>query len=155
MAKLAALVPAPRAHLRTYHGILAPTAKWRPQIVPTPASNSAYVPTFPSQRNPQEVLRTQRSPPLRHERKITRGLTSSNACSKSTCLYVGDAARPRDRGNPGTQDGAENSKLPRPSIQAATARASPLRTLFPCRRPRLLIPSTRPSYGVPRSDNSS
>jgi hypothetical protein len=36
IAKLAALVPAPRAHLRTYHGILAPAAKWRPRIVPTP-----------------------------------------------------------------------------------------------------------------------
>ena len=34
IAKLAALVPAPRAHLRTYHGILAPAAKWRPRIVP-------------------------------------------------------------------------------------------------------------------------
>src|SRR5205809_1800230 len=33
IAKLAALVPAPRAHLRTYHGILAPAAKWRPRIV--------------------------------------------------------------------------------------------------------------------------
>src|SRR5207247_339920 len=30
-AKLAALVPAPRAHLRTYHGILAPAAIWRPR----------------------------------------------------------------------------------------------------------------------------
>jgi hypothetical protein len=36
MAKLAALVPAPRAHLRTFHGILAPAARWRPLIVPTP-----------------------------------------------------------------------------------------------------------------------
>src|SRR5437899_4528 len=36
IAKLAALAPAPRAHLRTYHGILAPAAKWRPRIVPTP-----------------------------------------------------------------------------------------------------------------------
>jgi hypothetical protein len=35
MAKLAALVPAPRAHLRTFHGILAPAARWRPLIVPT------------------------------------------------------------------------------------------------------------------------
>jgi hypothetical protein len=35
IAKLAALVPAPRAHLRTYHGILAPAAKWRPWVVPS------------------------------------------------------------------------------------------------------------------------
>ena len=36
MAKLAALVPAPRAHLRTFHGIVAPAARWRALIVPTP-----------------------------------------------------------------------------------------------------------------------
>jgi len=34
------LVPAPRAHTRTYHGILAPAAKWRPLIVPTPEVES-------------------------------------------------------------------------------------------------------------------
>ena len=35
MAKLAVLVPAPRAHLTKYHGILAPAAAWRPLIIPT------------------------------------------------------------------------------------------------------------------------
>jgi hypothetical protein len=34
LEKLAVLVPAPRAHLVTFHGVLAPAAKWRPQIVP-------------------------------------------------------------------------------------------------------------------------
>ena len=32
--KLAALVPPPRFHLVRYHGVLAPAAKWRSQIVP-------------------------------------------------------------------------------------------------------------------------
>jgi Putative transposase len=36
IAKLAALVPAPRAHLTRFHGILAPAAKWRSSIVPSP-----------------------------------------------------------------------------------------------------------------------
>jgi hypothetical protein len=36
IAKLAALVPAPRAHLARYHGVLAPAAEWRPLIVPKP-----------------------------------------------------------------------------------------------------------------------
>ena len=35
IAKLAALVPAPRAHLVRYHGIVGP-AKWRSLIVPSP-----------------------------------------------------------------------------------------------------------------------
>ena len=37
MAKLAALVPAPRVHLTRFHGVLAPAAKWRPWIVPKPS----------------------------------------------------------------------------------------------------------------------
>ena len=40
MAKLAALVPAPRVHLTRFHGILAPAAKWRPLIVPKPSVES-------------------------------------------------------------------------------------------------------------------
>jgi len=36
MAKLAALVPAPRAHLTRFHRILAAAAKWRSAIVPSP-----------------------------------------------------------------------------------------------------------------------
>src|SRR5437867_5438349 len=36
IAKLAALVPAPRIHLTRFHGILAPAAKWRPLIIPAP-----------------------------------------------------------------------------------------------------------------------
>jgi hypothetical protein len=34
MAKLAVLVPAPRAHLTRYHGVLGPAAAWRPLIIP-------------------------------------------------------------------------------------------------------------------------
>jgi hypothetical protein len=35
IAKLAVLVPAPRAHLTRYHGVLGPAAAWRSRIVPT------------------------------------------------------------------------------------------------------------------------
>jgi len=38
--KLAALVPPPRAHLVTYHGILAPAAAYRDAVVPRPDSQS-------------------------------------------------------------------------------------------------------------------
>jgi hypothetical protein len=34
LEKLAALVPRPRYHVVHYYGVLAPSAKWRPQIVP-------------------------------------------------------------------------------------------------------------------------
>ena len=48
--------------------------------------------------------------------------------------------RPCDRRDPGTGNGATNSKLPRPSIKAATDHAGPLRTPFPSRRLRFLKP---------------
>src|SRR5438034_10400108 len=41
LEKLAALVPAPKAHLVRYSGLLAPAAKWRSRIVPESSSSSA------------------------------------------------------------------------------------------------------------------
>ncbi|MBK7641772.1 MAG: transposase [Planctomycetes bacterium] len=41
IARLAALVPRPRAHLLTYHGILAPAAEWRDLVVPGPKVKSS------------------------------------------------------------------------------------------------------------------
>lgn len=41
MAKLAALVPTPRAHLVRFHGLLAPAAKWRAAVVPNNATTEA------------------------------------------------------------------------------------------------------------------
>ena len=48
--------------------------------------------------------------------------------------------RPCDRRDPGTGNSATNSKLPRPSIKAASDHAGPLRTPFPSRRLRFLKP---------------
>ena len=36
--RLAALIPRPRTHLVTYHGVLAPASSWRDAIVPSPPS---------------------------------------------------------------------------------------------------------------------
>src|SRR5439155_27036781 len=41
LEKLAALVPAPKAHLVRYSGLLAPAAKWRSRVVPESSSSSA------------------------------------------------------------------------------------------------------------------
>ncbi len=40
MQRLAALVPRPRLHLIRFHGVLAPHAKLRAAIVPSPADNA-------------------------------------------------------------------------------------------------------------------
>jgi hypothetical protein len=49
LERLAALVPRPRAHLLTYHGVLAPAAQWRDRIVPGPraSTESDHVSTEP------------------------------------------------------------------------------------------------------------
>src|SRR5216110_3404977 len=41
LERLAALVPRPRLHLIRFHGVLAPNAKLRRQIVPAPAERAA------------------------------------------------------------------------------------------------------------------
>ncbi len=42
--KLVPLVPRPRAHITRYHGVFAPAAGWRPQVVPQNRSVAAPVP---------------------------------------------------------------------------------------------------------------
>ena len=44
IARLAALVPRPRAHLTRYHGVFAPNFKHRPRIIPSPVHQSAREP---------------------------------------------------------------------------------------------------------------
>ena len=41
MQRLAALVPRPRLHLIRFHGVLAPNAKLRAEIVPSPPENTS------------------------------------------------------------------------------------------------------------------
>jgi hypothetical protein len=42
MQRLAALVPRPRLHLIRFHGVLAPNAKLRPEIVPSAPVNATH-----------------------------------------------------------------------------------------------------------------
>jgi hypothetical protein len=45
MERLAALVPRPRLHLIRFHGVLAPNAKLRSQIIPTPVEDATELPS--------------------------------------------------------------------------------------------------------------
>jgi len=38
LARLCALIPYPRTHLVTYHGVLAPASSWRDEVVPSPTN---------------------------------------------------------------------------------------------------------------------
>ena len=40
LSRLAVLVPRPRVNLVLYHGVLAPRAAWRREVVPTAASQA-------------------------------------------------------------------------------------------------------------------
>lgn len=48
LARLAALVPRPRAPLLTDHGVLAPAAEWRDDIVPGGSARKSLSPPRPS-----------------------------------------------------------------------------------------------------------
>ena len=52
MARLAALVPKPRAHLTRYHGVFAPHSRWRAEV--TPAGRGHRVPPALDARTPAE-----------------------------------------------------------------------------------------------------
>ncbi len=39
IARLAALVPRPRAHLTRYHGVFAPHSRWRAEVTPKGRGN--------------------------------------------------------------------------------------------------------------------
>ena len=60
IARLAALVPRPRNHLLTYHGVLAPAAEWRDWIVPG-GGRSRREPRTPSQTMAAAALRPHRA----------------------------------------------------------------------------------------------
>ncbi|MCI1709236.1 MAG: transposase [Chiayiivirga sp.] len=58
IAKLAALVPPPRAHLTRFHGIFAPNANLRAQLTPRIAAKAAQRP--PIARRPHAGRETRR-----------------------------------------------------------------------------------------------
>ena len=57
LERLAALVPPPRAHLLTYHGVLAPASDWRDWIVPSPAPAATATAAAPPRAAAPERMR--------------------------------------------------------------------------------------------------
>jgi len=75
LARLAALVPRPWAHLLTYHGVLAPAAKWRERIVPR-SPNSANC-THGGSHGEQPPQPSSKSPPTPNARQPKRPTRST------------------------------------------------------------------------------
>jgi len=79
IAKLAALVPPPRAHLTRFHGVFAPNAALRTQLTPSgrgkrPATDAALV----------EVSASAKPRSTEEKRRAMQGRNASSACSVST-----------------------------------------------------------------------
>jgi len=98
LEKLAALVPAPRAHLTRYFGVLAPAAKWRRLIVPesssaaviesarqreTAATETATSAPDPTAASAATSYGASQPGPWRHGRNYVGG-TDETGCSSST-----------------------------------------------------------------------
>ncbi len=66
LAKLAALVPRPRANLTRYHGVLAPNAKYRSLVVPTPNRRA--------KKRRKHAIRSERAPAVDTDRETDRPL---------------------------------------------------------------------------------
>ncbi len=66
LAKLAALVPRPRANLTRYHGVLAPNAKYRSLVVPTPDRQA--------KKRRRHTARTESEPTVDTDRETDRPL---------------------------------------------------------------------------------
>jgi hypothetical protein len=54
--KLCALVPPPRANLLTYHGVLAPNAKWRARVTPPAGSAEAHSSRKSGRKTPMDEI---------------------------------------------------------------------------------------------------
>jgi hypothetical protein len=64
LQRLCALVPRPRIPLVTYHGVLAPAATWRPEIVPTPPERlrEPHQHAAPPSAHPARIRKSPRRP---------------------------------------------------------------------------------------------
>jgi hypothetical protein len=73
MAKLAVLVPSPRAHLTRYHGVLGPAAVWRPLVIPTANDNSSEIGLNPQPPPQQPTATVADAEPALYTLPSTRG----------------------------------------------------------------------------------
>jgi hypothetical protein len=115
MQRLAALVPRPRLHLIRYHGVLAPYAKWRSQVVPKPTAHDSVE----LREQEQESKRNYIPWPLTHI-PVLRGTWTS--------CPAGAPAQARVRAGPGTLP-----ELQRPAeVQPLLRIPAPAAFVHPC-----------------------
>ena len=91
IAKLAALVPPPRAHLTRFHGLLAPNANLRAQLTPSGRGKRPAI----------DAVSTQASSDHRTPDEKRRAMTWAQRLKRAPCPAGGRPCRPRPpRGRP-------------------------------------------------------
>jgi hypothetical protein len=93
LERLAALVPRPRAHLLTYHGVLAPAAQWRDQIVPRAQAESHDEGAGPACSHDSRAAQAQRAPTRTRRSTWAELLRRVFAIDVLTCPDCGGARR--------------------------------------------------------------
>ena len=91
IAKLAALVPPPRAHLTRFHGVFAPNANLRAQLTPSGRGKRSATDAEPADVNANDDHR----PPDERRRAMTwaQRLKRVFGIDVSTCVHCGGAVR--------------------------------------------------------------
>ena len=135
IARLAALVPRPKTHLLTYHGVLAPAAEWRDWIVPArPRSPSRD----PSQALAERALRPRSRPEEAHLGRAPQAHVRDRRPHLPLVWREAQAHRPHHRrqGHPG------DPRAPRATHRGSRTRPGPLPTRAGLRRAGRSPPST-------------
>ncbi len=95
IAKLAALVPPPRAHLTRFHGIFAPNARLRAQLTPAGRGRRQGSGTEPAEVKADPSASTDHRTPAERRRAMTwaQRLKRVFGIDVSTCVHCGGAVR--------------------------------------------------------------
>ena len=89
IAKLAALVPPPRAHLTRFHGVFAPNANLRAQLTPSGRGKKSATDAESTRASPDERTPDQRRRAMSWAQRLKRVF----GIDVSTCVHCGGAVR--------------------------------------------------------------
>ncbi len=89
IAKLAALVPPPRAHLNRFHGIFAPNSRLRAQLTPSGRGKKSAADAESTRASSDERTPDQRRRAMSWAQRLKRVF----GIDVSTCVHCGGAVR--------------------------------------------------------------
>jgi len=104
IARLATLIPPPRANQLRYHGILAPAAAWRDKVVPAPESEREDSPAVPRKHSPSWATLLKRvfafdalrCPRCAGQMRVLAAITDERTIARFSIYLRGTRAPPAD-----------------------------------------------------------